>query len=120
MELRCIIVDDSPGFVEAASSLLTREGVAVVGMADNLSGALERVAELRPRAALVDIDLGGESGFEVARRIAQQATTTDVILISTHSKDDFADLVAESPAAGFISKSELSAQAIRQLLDVDA
>ena len=39
-----------------------------------------------------------------------------VILISTHSEADFADLIAESPAVGFLSKSDLSADAIRELL----
>jgi DNA-binding NarL/FixJ family response regulator len=115
VNLRSIIVDDSPEFVEAASSLLAREGVAVVGVASTTSGALERVADLRPQLVLVDIDLGGESGFDVAREIAK-VTPTSVILISTHSEDDFAELIAESPAMGFISKSELSAQAIDDLL----
>jgi two-component system nitrate/nitrite response regulator NarL len=115
VELSCLIVDDSAEFLKAARSLLEREGLAVVGVAATGSDALERVGELRPRVALVDIDLGRESGFEVARRIAQAAPTS-VILISTHSQDDFAELIAESPAAGFISKAELSADAIRGLL----
>jgi hypothetical protein len=40
-----------------------------------------------------------------------------VILISTHSEADFADLIAESPAAGFLPKSELSASAILRILE---
>jgi hypothetical protein len=39
-----------------------------------------------------------------------------VILISTHAEDDFADLIAASPAVGFLSKAELSADAIRDLV----
>jgi CheY-like chemotaxis protein len=113
--MSCLIVDDNAEFLEAARSLLEREGLAVVGVAPTASAALERVGELRPQVALVDIDLGRDSGFEVARRIAQAAPTS-VILISTHAEDDFAELIAESPAAGFISKSELSAHAIHSLL----
>jgi hypothetical protein len=37
-----------------------------------------------------------------------------VILISTHAEADFADLIAQTPAAGFVPKSELSAAAIRR------
>jgi two-component system nitrate/nitrite response regulator NarL len=113
--VQCVIVDDSSGFLEAARALLEREGLAVVGMAATRSDAVRCVDELRPEVVLVDIDLGGDSGFEVARRIVDVAPTT-VILISTHAEDDFADLIAESPAAGFISKSELSAQAIHEFL----
>jgi CheY-like chemotaxis protein len=113
--LSCLIVDDSLEFLEVARSLLEREGVAVVGVAATASDALQQIGELRPQVVLVDIDLGGDSGFEVARRIAKVAPTS-VVLISTHAEDDFAELIAQSPAAGFISKSELSAHAIQRLI----
>jgi DNA-binding NarL/FixJ family response regulator len=68
---------------------------------------------------LVDVSLGEESGFELARRLVdgQVPPGPTVILISTRSEADLADLVALSPAAGFLSKSELSAVAIRSFLD---
>jgi DNA-binding NarL/FixJ family response regulator len=65
---------------------------------------------------LIDIVLGGESGFEVARQLSERGMgTAALILISTHSRADFANLIAESPAAGFLPKSELSADAIRRI-----
>jgi CheY-like chemotaxis protein len=116
MAQTCLIVDDSAEFLHAARSLLEREGLVVVGVAASCSEALQRIRELQPDIVLVDIDLGRESGFEVARRIAT-AAHPNVILISTHAEDDFAELIAESPAAGFISKSELSVSAIQTLVD---
>jgi len=67
---------------------------------------------------LLDIDLGGESGFELARRLSREADTAlpRMILISTHAEQDYADLIAASPAVGFLSKSALSAGAVRDLL----
>jgi CheY-like chemotaxis protein len=121
MTLRCLIVDDSPRFLQAARGHLEREGIAVVGVASGIAEALRQAERLRPDVALVDIDLGGESGFELARRLHQapgRAAPT-VILISTHDGDDFADLIAASPAAGFLSKAHLSAGAIRRLLGHD-
>jgi CheY-like chemotaxis protein len=115
VDLSCLIVDDRVDFLEAARSLLEGEGVTVVGFAATASEALERVGELRPAVALVDINLGADSGFELARRIAEVAPTS-VILVSAHAEDDFAELIAESPAIGFISKPSLSAQAIQGLV----
>ncbi len=117
MASRCLIVDDSARFLEAASELLKREGITVVGVASTGAEALERVQELRPDVALVDIDLGAESGFELARRIADAPEPPPVILISTRSEDDLAELIATSPALGYVSKAFLSAHAIRNLLD---
>jgi CheY-like chemotaxis protein len=119
MTLRCLIVDDSPRFVTAARSLLERQGMAVLGTASTGAEALRLAAGLRPDVVLVDIDLGGESGFKLARRLDRQPGNppAPVILISTHAEEDYADLVAASPAVGFLSKAVLSAGAIRDLLD---
>ena len=71
---RCLIVDDNAGFRDAARSLLEREAIEVVGVASNSAEAHAHVAELRPDVVLVDIDLGAESGFELARALARRAT----------------------------------------------
>jgi DNA-binding NarL/FixJ family response regulator len=115
---RVLIVDDSRAFLEAARVLLEREGVSVVGVASTTAEALSREAELRPEVVLVDISLGAESGFELARRLRENDRNggLNVILVSTRTEADFADLIAESPANGFLPKSELSAEAIRRLL----
>src|SRR4051794_19984230 len=117
--LRCLIVDDNPRFLDAACGLLEHEGVAVVGTASSSAEAAHRVNELRPDVALVDIDLGDESGFDVARQLHRDggAAPPRIILISTHAEQDYADLIAASPAAGFLAKTALSARGIRDLLD---
>jgi DNA-binding NarL/FixJ family response regulator len=77
------------------------------------------VRELRPEVALVDIDLGADSGFDLARRLAGDVDgdAPRVILVSTHDEREFVKLIEASPAIGFIAKTELSAARIYQLLD---
>jgi DNA-binding NarL/FixJ family response regulator len=117
--LRCLIIDDSPHFLDAARGLLEREGVEVVGVASTGADGLRSVEALRPDVTLLDIDLGGESGFEVATRLHRDTRPppSRVILISTHAEQDYAELIAASPVVGFLSKSALSAGAIHNLLD---
>jgi DNA-binding NarL/FixJ family response regulator len=112
---RCLIVDDNARFLDAARSTLERQGIQVVGTATTTAEALQRAEELRPDVVLVDISLGDESGFELTRRLVEDLRTR-VVLISTRSEDDYADLVATSPAVGFLSKSQLSGRALRELL----
>jgi CheY-like chemotaxis protein len=116
MPLRCLLVDDSDAFLEMASLLLEREGLTVVGMASNIAEALQQARALRPDLILVDIGLGRESGFTLARLLARDDQGADMILISAGAEADYADLVAESPAAGFLAKSELSARRIGRIL----
>ena len=119
MPLRCVIVDDNLGFLHAARLLLEQEGLQVVGVATSGDEALRAVAELRPDVTLLDIDLGGESGFDVARRLADDRDSGpgQLILISTHSEEDLVDLIKESPAIGFLGKPSLSATTIMGLLE---
>jgi CheY-like chemotaxis protein len=117
--LRILIVDDDGSFLDAARLLLERQGLGSVEVASTSAQALRRAAQLRPHVVLVDIMLGAESGFALARRLAGdgRADAAAVILISTYAEADLAELIAESPAIGFVPKSELSASAIRRVLD---
>ena len=118
MTLRLLLVDDNAHFLEAARCLLTSEGIDVVAVASTIAEALVCVRDLRPDASLVDIDLGGENGFDLAEMLSGEASCDGqaVILTSTYPAQDLADLIETSPAVGFLPKSQLSAQAILDLL----
>lgn len=116
--LRMVIVDDSSHFLDAACNVLERDGVNVVGVAGTSAEAFKVVEELRPDVILVDVDLGEESGFDLARRLAASADAR-VVLISAYPESELADLIAVSAADGFVSKSELSAGAVSNLLGND-
>lgn len=110
--VRCLIVDDSPGFRDAARDMLERADFVVVGTAADAREAEHKAHALHPDLALVDVDLGADSGFDVAERLGEVA----VILTSTHDEQDFADLIAASSALGFLPKFALSPVAINRLL----
>ena len=114
----CVIVDDNPAFIEVATRLLERgSGISIIGAASTIAEAIQRVEELRPDVTLVDVDLGGESGFTLARELHRPNSHTrpKIILISAHSERDFANPIAASPALGFIPKADLSPEAIYDL-----
>jgi CheY-like chemotaxis protein len=113
-----LIVDDNTHFLEAARRLLEREGMTVVGVASTTLDALRRADELRPDVTLVDIELGQESGFDLARRLTEGTGSQrpPVILISAYPEQDLADLIEASPALGFLPKSGLSGRAIIDLV----
>ena len=81
--------------------------MSVVGVARTSADALRLEEKLRPDVVLVDIRLGHESGFDLARRLSGT-----VILISTHAQREYAEEIAASPAGGVHSKAQLSASAV--------
>jgi DNA-binding NarL/FixJ family response regulator len=119
MPISCLIVDDNRLYLEAARVLLEREGLTVASVATTGKEALRQAKALHPDVVLVDISLGEENGFDLARQLVEDDVGADatVVMISTRAEEDVADLLAESPAAGFVPKAELSAAAIRRLVD---
>lgn len=116
MRLRCILVDDSREFLASAARLLESQGVEVVGLASSSGDALRLAETLRPDVALVDIELVVEDGIELAGELASRVPSVQVVLISSYERDDLGDLLAASPAIGFVPKRSLSASAIDSLL----
>ena len=112
-----LIVDDHPAFRASARRLLESEGYAVIGEAGDGHEALESVLQLDPDLVLLDIQLPGPDGFEVARRLRQHGNRAAVVLISSREEADYGKRIAESGALGFIAKGDLSGKAIDALLE---
>ena len=79
-------------------------------MATTSAEALARVRELEPDVTIVDIDLNGESGFDLAWQLASisDGPSLSTILTSTRSESDFAELVAVTPARGDAAQIEFA------------
>jgi DNA-binding NarL/FixJ family response regulator len=111
-----LIVDDHEEFRASARALLEAEGFAVVGEAADGADALAAVSALRPAVVLLDIQLPGRDGLDVADRIAARPDPPAVVLISSRDAKSYGQRLGEAPARGFIAKSELSGAALTSLL----
>jgi DNA-binding NarL/FixJ family response regulator len=113
-QLRCVIVDDNAYFGAVAVNFLGAGGIEVVGVASDCAEALTMVKELRPHVTLVDVNLGGECGFDLADRLDRGPSV--VIMMSTCAEEDFSEMISDSRAVGFLTKSELSSSVIRKMV----
>jgi DNA-binding NarL/FixJ family response regulator len=96
--------------------LLPLEGFAVVGEAADALSALDAVGRLRPDVVMLDIQLPDLDGFEVARRLAQAGDPPVIVLVSSRDRSAYRRRLADSPARGFIPKSDLSGAVVAALV----
>jgi DNA-binding NarL/FixJ family response regulator len=111
-----VIVDDHADFRARAAELLQAAGYEVVGSCPDGRSALTAIAELRPDVVLLDVQLPDIDGFGVIEQVDGRVDGPIVVLISTREAADYGARVARSGAAGFISKAELSALSLAQLV----
>jgi CheY-like chemotaxis protein len=79
--VRVLVVDDDPDFMRALATLLEMVGYDVRTAQDGLRG-LDTMAEFRPECAVLDVDLPGVDGVELARRLRRQPWAQDLVLIA--------------------------------------
>jgi two-component system invasion response regulator UvrY len=103
--MRILIVDDHPIVASGCRALLAGDpDVTILEAPDAESGEGAFVAE-RPDVCVLDINLPGVSGFELARRILARDATARIIMFSMNDDPIFAARAIESGAKGYVSKS---------------
>ena len=111
-----LIVDDHPSFRASARAILEAEGFDVVGEVDDGASALAAARSLEPDVVLLDVQLPDTTGFEICELLCASARRPEIVLVSTRDAADYDDLIQQSHARGFISKADLSGEAVRELL----
>jgi DNA-binding NarL/FixJ family response regulator len=112
-----VIVDDHPGFRAQARKLLEQAGYRVRGEAADGLSALRLTSLLKPDLVMLDVQLPGMNGFDVARRLATDATRAiDVVIVSGREATTYGALIDECGAKGFIWKGDLSVHSLGALL----
>jgi len=106
--VRVVVVDDQLPFRRAMAAVVSAtDGFELVGEAASGEDALKVSAAVEPDLVLMDVHLPGIDGAEATRRLRSSAAPPVVLLLSTHDADAGEALVAESGAAGYVTKSEL-------------
>jgi DNA-binding NarL/FixJ family response regulator len=116
MAITLMIVDDHRSFRDAARRVLESAGFEIVGEAADGESALDQIPALRPDILLLDVQLPGIDGFEVASRLTALSNTPLIVMTSSRDGADFGPLIEESGARGFIHKADLSGAAIDAVL----
>jgi DNA-binding NarL/FixJ family response regulator len=103
--MRILIVDDHPIVASGCRALLAGEAaVEILEASDAESGEGVFVTE-RPDVCVLDINLPGVSGFELARRILARDPAARIIMFSMNDDPIFAARAIQTGAKGYVSKS---------------
>ena len=108
---RIILVEDHVVVRQGLRALLADEpDIEIVGEASNGREALQRVQELQPDLALMDISMPSLNGIEATRQIRQQHPEVRIVILSMHSNEEFVFQVLQAGASGYVLKHSDSSE----------
>jgi DNA-binding NarL/FixJ family response regulator len=116
MPVRVLLVDDDEAFRRSAAQLLADRGYDVVGQASTVAEARLAVAQLRPDALLLDVNLPDGDGVAFATELTGDGRSPRVLLTSTDSSAVTRRLLDRCGAVGFVAKADLMGGDLRSQL----
>ena len=115
------LVDDHPLVREWLTNLINkRPDLRVCGEAGTAPEALQKIGELQPDIAIVDLTLANGSGIELIKDIQTQHPKVAVLVLTMHDETVYALRALRAGARGYIMKAEATKkviQAIRTVLE---
>ncbi len=104
LDLRLLLVDDSPIFLEGLRNLLSARGLTVIGQAHDGFEAQEKVRQLKPDLVVMDIMMPHCNGIEATRAIKADFPEIKVVMLTTSEKEEHLFDAIKNGASGFLLK----------------
>lgn len=103
--LRIVVVDDHGIVRSGLEALLSaQEDLEVVGTASGGDEGWQRIQELTPDVAVVDIEMTNGDGLELARRVSESSMQTRVLMLTMHDDPAYFQAATEAGASGYVLK----------------
>jgi DNA-binding NarL/FixJ family response regulator len=114
-----IVVDDHPLYRHGVTMLVGQElKLECAGEAGSLPEALALLASTRPRIAIIDISLQGQSGLDLMRTIKSDYPDTLVLVVSMHEENLYGERALKAGARGYVMKHESPTALVNAVRDV--
>lgn len=118
--IRVLIAEDQGMMRDALALLLGMEAdIEVVATVDSGDRVLAAALEARPDVALLDIEMPGQSGLDVAAELRAKLAACKVLILTTFARPGYLRRAMEAGARGFLAKDgpvEELADAIREVI----
>ena len=115
-DIRVLIVDDEPLFVEMIEAMLGNEpGIAVVGTAEHGQHGVELTEELDPDVVLMDISMPVMNGIDATRTIRDQDPDACVLILTGGSAVGEIDEARKAGAAAYLTKDRIANELVEEI-----
>lgn len=121
MKIKVLLVDDHSNVRHGLRKMLNRSPkIEIVGEAGDGREAIQLTKKLNPDVMLLDVEMPGMNGYEVARHVTGSGLPARVLALSGHNEKRYILGMFASGAVGYLTKEEAPQQLIKAVNDVAA
>jgi DNA-binding NarL/FixJ family response regulator len=118
-KIKVLIVDDHPLFRSGLRQVVaSNPEFELVGEAGDGEAALKLIQEKRPDVAVLDVNLPGMTGLEIAQRLHNKRMPTRIILLTMHKEEDMVNRALDFGAKGFVLKENAVEEILKAITAV--
>lgn len=115
-DIRILIVDDEPLFVEMVQAMLSAEkGIDVVAVAPDGKAAVGLTEQLDPDVVVMDVSMPVMDGIEATSRIRQRDPDACVLILTGGTVADDVDRARKAGAAAYVTKDRIATDLIAEI-----
>lgn len=118
MQMKLMLVDDHPLFLEGLQYLLQTHGIEVIGVAKDGREALVKARILKPDIILMDIKMPGYSGMDALKLIKSEMQDIKIVMLTTSDEDDDLFDAVKYGASGYLLKNTNAKELLDMLSDL--
>jgi two-component system, NarL family, response regulator NreC len=115
MPIRVVLADDHTLVRQGLKSLLEREGIQVVGEAQDGQEVLQLAAKHSPDVAVIDISMPILNGLDAARELKRSAPKTKTILLTRHDEDEYLIEALRAGVKGYVLKNQAASDLVHAI-----
>ena len=115
MSIKVLLADDHTLVRQGLKSLLEREGIQVVGEAQDGHEVLQLAAKHSPDVAVIDIGMPLLNGLDAARELKRSAPKIKTILLTRHDEDEYLIEALRAGVKGYILKNQAASDLVHAI-----
>jgi PAS domain S-box-containing protein len=116
--LRVLLVDDHQLYLEGLQTILSSQGIEVIGLAHDGLEAQELARSLRPNLILMDVQMPNCNGIEATRRIKAEQPEVKIVILTVSAEEELLLDALKYGASGYLLKNLDGSQLFSMLNDV--
>jgi DNA-binding NarL/FixJ family response regulator len=118
-KITIVLADDHPIFRKGLRQIIESDNtLKILAEAEDGESALQKIIDLLPDIAILDLDMPVKNGFDVAKSIREQSLSTEIIFLTMYKEEDMFNEAMDLGVMGYVLKENATGDILQSIKTV--